>query len=269
MRRAVLAASITALLALLLLATATSTAAHPPAGMTIVYNDRLDVLTVSIDHEVKDRTTHFVERIEVWIGSSQVLERTFTEQPRDSFNERFDLEAEEGDQVTVKACCNIEGCVERTMTVGSGITAEGDQADMLGTMLTVHALLQVTGLVLALVAIPGGMHFYRAWKTKSKPTGKRRRHIRMGWAVVGLWGLGSAGGMWIVYMTSGDYLGSPHGWMAIATLVAALFAGYSASPSFRKAGYGMRMQAHMPLSLLTIVLGVVTILGGMMTAGMI
>lgn len=240
--------------------------------MTIIYNDRLDILTVSITHDVKDRSTHYVDAIEVWIGNSQVIERTFTEQVRDSFNERFTLNVEEGDEVTVRAYCNIAGDsvdINRTMTIEPGITAAGDQADMIGTMLYVHAALQVMGLVLALVAIPGGMHFYSAWKAKRKPTGKRRRHIRVGWAVVALWGLGAVGGLWIVYMTSGDFLGSPHGWMAFSTFIAALFASYSASTNFRKAGYGMRMQAHMPLALLTIVLGVITILGGMMTAGML
>jgi uncharacterized membrane protein YozB (DUF420 family) len=261
--------ALSGLLLLTFLAVSLTASAHPPEEMTIIYNDRLDVLTVSINHDVKDRTTHFVNKIEVWIGNSQALERTYTEQPRDNYNERFTLRAEEGDEVTVKACCNIEGCTERTMTIGSGITAEGDRADMLGMMLYVHAALQVMGLVLALVAIPGGMHFYNAWKAKRKPTGKRRRHIKVGWAVVGLWGLGSLGGLWIVYMTSGDYLGSPHGWMAFATFFAALFASYSASTTFRKAGYAIRMQTHMPLSLLTVVLGVVTILGGMMTAGII
>lgn len=269
MRGAAFAVVLSGLLVVLVLASAMTASAHPPDRMTIIYNDRLDVLTVSIDHDVKDRTTHYIEKIEVWIGNSQVIERTFIEQPRDNYNERFTLNTEEGDEVTVKAYCNIEGSVEKTMTIGAGITAEGDQADMLDTMLYVHAALQVTGLVLALVAIPGGMHFYSAWKARRKPTGKRRRHIRVGWAVVGLWGLGAVGGMWIVYMTSGDYLGSPHGWMAFATFAAALFASYSASTTFRKAGYGMRMQAHMPLSLLAIVLGVITILGGMMTAGII
>jgi len=237
--------------------------------MTIIYNDRMDILTVSIDHDVKDRTTHYIMMIEIWIGNSQVIERTFDEQPRDSYNERFILNVNEGDEVTVKACCNIDGYINRTMTIGPGITAEGEKADLIDTMVYMHAGLQVMGLVMALVAIPGGMHFFRAWKTKTKPTGKRRRHIRMGWTVVGLWGLGAMGGMWIVYMTSGDYLGSPHGWMAFATFAASAFAGYSASTNFRKAGYGMRMQTHIPLALLTIVLGVVTILGGMLTAGML
>jgi desulfoferrodoxin (superoxide reductase-like protein) len=254
---------------LLLLATSLPVSAHEPEAMTIIYNDRLDVLTVSISHDVKDRTTHYVDRIEVYIGATQVIERTFTEQPRDNYNERFTLKAVEDDELRVVAYCKLEGQIEREMTIGTGLSTGGDRADMMNTMIYVHAALQITGLVLALVAIPGGMHFYRAWKTKTKPTGKRRRHIRIGWAVVALWGLGALGGMWIVYMTSGDYLGSPHGWMAFATFIAALFASYSASTTFRKAGYGMRMQSHVPLSLLTIVLGIVTILGGMLTAGVI
>jgi len=256
-------------LMLLLVATSAQVAAHPPEGMTIIYNDRLDILTVSIQHDVKDGTTHYIERMEVYIGNSQVIERTFTEQGRDSYNERFTLKTEEGDEVTVYAYCNIEGGIEEKMTVGPGLTTAGTRADLMGTMLYMHAGLQVLGLVLALVAIPGGMHFYSAWKRRSKPTRKRRSHIRVGWAVVAVWGLGALGGIWIVYMTSGDYLGSIHGWLAVATFAAALFAGYSASPNFRKAGYGMRMQTHMPLAILAIVIGASAIVCGMMTAGII
>jgi uncharacterized membrane protein YozB (DUF420 family) len=240
--------------------------------MTIIYNDRMGILTVSISHDVKDRTTHYVNVIEVYIGNSQVIERTFNEQPRDNYNERFTLNVDEGDKITVRTYCNIAGPqvdINRTMTIGAGITAEGEKADLVGTMVYMHAALQVTGLVLALVAIPRGMHFYSAWKAKRKPTKKRRGHIRLGWAVVALWGLGGLGGVWIVYMTSGDYLGSPHGWLAFATFVAALFASYSASTNFRKAGYAIRMQTHIPLAILTLVLGVVAILTGMLTAGVI
>jgi hypothetical protein len=91
----------------------------------------------------------------------------------------------------------------------------------------------------------------------------------MGTIAIYLWGIGALGGLWLVYMTSGDYLGSQHGWLAFGTFASALFAGYSASPNFRKAGYGMRMSAHMPLSLLTVVMGLVTIITGALTAGFI
>ncbi len=237
--------------------------------MTVIFNDRMDILTVSIKHDVKDKTTHYVEKIEIYWNNALVIENAYESQPRDSYNERFVLEAEEGDLILVKACCNIEGCAEQELTVGAGVSAEGDRAGMISTVLMGHALIQVVALVLAIVAMPGGLHFYRAWRTKSKPKARRRLHIRLGSGAVVLWGLGALLGLWIVYMTSGDYLGSTHGWIALATFVSALFAGYAGSPRFRKAGYGMRMQAHMPLTLLTIVIAIVAIVTGMMTAGLI
>jgi uncharacterized membrane protein YozB (DUF420 family)/desulfoferrodoxin (superoxide reductase-like protein) len=237
--------------------------------MTLIYNDRLDILTVSVNHDVKDPTTHYVNKIEIYIGASMVIERTYTEQSRDNYNERFTLRADEDDEVRVVATCHIDGDIERKMTIGAGVTASGDSADTLNTMIYLHAGLQVGGLVLAVLNVPRGLHFYRAWKTKTKPTGKRRRHARIGMAVVGLWAIGALGGLWIVYMTSGDYLGSPHGWMAMSAFIAALFTVYAASTSFRKAGFGMRMQTHILLALLTITLGSFTVVAGMMTAGFI
>jgi hypothetical protein len=256
------------LLLLLLVISSLPVAAHPPSEMTVIYNDRVEVLTVSIYHDVKDKVAHRVEMIEVYLNNALVIERPIAEQPRDRFNERFALKASEGDVIRVKACCNLEGCIERTLEVGPGITVEGDAADTLDMMIMVHAAIQIVSLVLALIAIPGGMHFYRAWRTRTKPTGKRRVHTRIGMGAAIGWGVGALGGMWIVYMTSGDYVGSPHGWLAIATFVSAGFAAYSANPKFRKAGYAVRMQTHVPLAVLTLVLAVITIVSGMVTAGM-
>jgi uncharacterized membrane protein YozB (DUF420 family) len=235
--------------------------------MTIIYNDRMDILTVSISHDVKDGSTHYVDLVEIYIGATQVIERQFTEQPRDSYNERFTLKANEGDEIRVVAACKLEGQIERKMTIGSGITTGGDQADRIGRVIYLHAGLQITGLALAIINVPKGMHFYRAWKTRTKPTGKRRQHARIGMTVVGLWAIGALGGLWIVYMTSGDYQGSPHGWMALSAFIAALFTVYSSSTNFRKAGFKMRMQTHILLALLTITLGSFTVVAGMMAAG--
>ena len=262
----VLAATIT--LMLLLVISSVPAAAHPPGEMTVIYNERVEVLTVSIYHDVKDKVAHRVEMIEIHLNNALIIERPIAEQPRDRFNERFSLRATDGDVIRVKACCNLEGCVERTLEVGNGISIEGDAADTIDMMIKGHAAIQIISLVLALVAIPGGMHFYRAWRTRTKPTRKRRAHARLGMGAAIGWGVGALGGMWIVYMTSGDYIGSPHGWLAIATFVSAGFAAYSANPRFRKAGYAVRMQTHVPLAVLTLVMAVITIICGMLTAGM-
>jgi hypothetical protein len=206
--------------------------------------------------------------VEIYRNDALIIERPFDSQPRDNYNERFLIQGvDEGDVIRVIAYCNLDGEIMRQMEIGSGITAEGERANTIGVGVVGHAIIQVGAFALAIINIPGGMGFYRAWKTKSKPKGRRRLHVRIGSAAIYLWGIGALAGLWIVYMTSGDYLGSPHGWLALGTFISSMFAGYAASPNFRKAGYGMRMSAHMPLGLLTIVLGIITILTGAITAG--
>lgn len=269
MRRHGFAIVIAATLLLTLAATSLPAAAHPPDKLTIIYNDRLDILTASINHDVKDGSAHYVDMIKVYMNDALVIERMYEMQERDSYNVRFSIVASEGDVIRVALCCNIEGMVEREMTVGPGITVVGDNEARLNNAFMVHAAIQVLALVIAIVNIPGGMSFYKAWKTKTRPTGRKRRHIRMGETAIALWGVGALGGIYIVYMTSGDYFGSIHGWLAISTFISAMFMGYAASTRFRAAGFGKRMSAHMPLAMLTVVLAVVTILCGLWTAGMI
>ena len=269
MRRHGFAIVIAATLLLTLAATSLPAAAHPPDELTIIYNDRLDILTASINHDVKDGSAHYVDMIKVYMNDALVIEREYELQERDSYNARFSIVASEGDIIRVVLSCNIEGTVERELEVGSGITVAGDKEARLNNALMVHAAIQVLALVIAIVNIPGGWSFYRAWKTKTRPTGRKRRHIRMGETAIALWGVGALGGIYIVYMTSGDYLGSIHGWLAMATFTSALFMGYAASTRFRAAGFGKRMSTHIPLALLTIVLAVTTIACGLWTAGFI
>ncbi len=269
MRRHGFAIVIAATLLLTLAATSLPAAAHPPDKLTIIYNDRLDILTASINHDVKDGSAHYVDMIKVYMNDALVIERMYEMQERDSYNVRFSIVASEGDVIRVALCCNIEGMVEREMTVGPGITVVGDNEARLNNAFMVHAAIQVLALVIAIVNIPGGMSFYKAWKTKTRPTGRKRRHIRMGETAIALWALGALGGIYIVYMTSGDYFGSIHGWLAMATLISAIFMAYAASTRFRAAGFGKRMSAHMPLAMLTVVLAVSTIVCGLWTAGIV
>lgn len=269
MRRHGISIIIAAILLLTLAVTSLPAAAHPPNELTIIYNDRLDILTVSVNHDVKDGSAHYVDLIKVYMNDALVIEREYELQQRDSYNERFSIVASEGDIIRVVLTCNIDGFNDQEMEVGSGITIVGDNEARLNNVFMVHAAIQVLALVIAIVNIPGGMSFYKAWKNKTKPTGRKRRHIRMGETAIALWALGALGGIYIVYMTSGDYFGSIHGWLAMATLISALFMAYAASTRFRAAGFGKRMSAHMPLAMLTVVLAVSTIVCGLWTAGMI
>lgn len=258
-----------ALLGTALLGPAQPVAAHPPEALTVVLDERLSILTISVRHNIKDRTTHFIESVEVWVNGAEAAEKTYTSQSSGSFTVRLKLDAEEGDRVLVRASCNLNGTKEQELVVGKGITEAGTNAGRVRTVILAHAGVQTLALVLALAVMPGGYAFLRAWKAQQAPKGRRKVHARVGSAVAGLWGLGALGGVYIVYLTSGDFLGSPHGWLAIATFGAAIIAGYSASPAFKAAGYGTRITTHMVLSLLAIGVAVAAMLMGLTAAGII
>ena len=258
-----------ALLGTALLGPAQPAAAHPPEGLTVVLDEWLSILTISIRHNVKDRTTHYIESVEVWVNGAEAAEKTYTTQPSGSFTVRLKLDAVEGDRVLVRATCNLNGTKEQELVVGKGITEAGTNAGRVQMTILAHASVQTLALVLAIAVMPGGYSFLRAWKAQEAPKGRRRLHARAGSAVAALWGLGALGGIYIVYLTSGDFLGSPHGWLAIATFGAAVIAGYSASPAFRGAGYGTRITTHMALGLLAVGVAVAAMVIGLMAAGLI
>jgi uncharacterized membrane protein YozB (DUF420 family) len=258
-----------ALLGTALLGPAQPVAAHPPEGLTVVLDEWLSVLTISIRHNVKDRSTHYIESVEVWVNGAEAAEKTYTSQPSGSFTVRLKLDVAEGDRVLVRATCNLNGTKEQELVVGKGITEAGTNAGRVHMVILAHASIQTLALVLALAIMPGGYAFLRAWRTQTAPKGRRRLHARLGSAVAALWGLGALGGIYIVYLTSGDFLGSPHGWLAIATFGAALIAGYSASPAFRSAGYGARITTHMALGLMAVGVAVAAMVLGLRGSGLI
>jgi uncharacterized membrane protein YozB (DUF420 family) len=248
---------------------ALTASAHAPEEMTLYFNDGLDLLTVKIRHDVKDRTTHYIESIQIHRNGIPIAEETYEEQPRGTFMVRFSVDAGEGDVIKVLATCNLMGDIEREMEIGSGITEAGDDAGTLQTVMYIHMAVHSTAVVLAFIAMPGGMGFYFAWRRKSRPKGRRKMHARIGMAAAILWGLGCLSGLYITSITSGDYFGSLHGWFAFSTVIAAAFAGYTASPRFKKAGYGARLQAHTVTSALTIVLALVASYLGLTAAGIL
>jgi hypothetical protein len=257
------------LLAAGLLACAAPASAHAPEGLTLVFEKRLDILTVTVRHNVKDTATHHIESIEVWVNGAEAIHKTYSTQPGNSFILRLKLDVVDGDKVLVRANCNINGSKEQSLTVGPGITEAGTNAGRVKDTILVHAGLQTTALVVALAAMPGGWGFYSAWRNKQVPKGRRRLHARLGGAAVGLWALGAVGGFLIVHLTSGDYLGSQHGWLAFTTFGAAAIAAYAASPSFRKAGYGTRIPTHIFLVALAVAIAVATMVMGLMASGLL
>lgn len=258
-----------ALVSVLLILGSDTADAHAPEGLTLVFDDRTDVLTMTVRHNVKDRTTHYVSSIEVWVNGGEAYERPYTSQSAGTFTLRVRLEAQDGDAVVVRAHCVLGGTKEQSLTVEPGINEAGTNAGRVGNVVMMHAGIQVTALVLALAVMPGGYGFLRAFRTGTAPRGRRKRHTRIGMAAVGLWALGALGGIYIVYLTSGSFLASPHGWLAIGTVALAAISMSAASPRFKSAGYGARISTHAALGVLTALVAAGTILLGMMAFGIL
>ncbi|MBL3592838.1 MAG: hypothetical protein JMJ93_04920 [Synergistaceae bacterium] len=97
---------------------ATSAWAHPPREIRLAY-DGQDQLTLSVFHGVEDGTKHFIEKIEVRVGTDVVAERSFSSQTGpEGMEAAFSVgRLASGTTVKVKAQCNIFGSLEATYQV--------------------------------------------------------------------------------------------------------------------------------------------------------
>ncbi len=258
-----------ALAAVLLIMGSDAADAHAAEGLTLVFDDRTDVLTITVRHNVKDRTTHYVRSIEVWVNGGEAFERPYTSQSAGTFTLRVRLDAQDGDSVVVRARCVLNGTKEQAFTVAPGINEAGTNAGRVKNVVMAHAAVQATALALALVSMPGGYGFLSAFRTGAAPRGRRKLHARIGMTATALWAVGAIAGVYVVYLTSGEFLGSPHGWLAIGTVALAAIAGLAASPRFKPAGYGARITTHAALGVLTVLVAAGTMLLGMMAFGIL
>lgn len=269
MRGGLAAFALVGLLVLIVALSAAPASAHEPEGLTLVFDESSGTLTINVRHNVKDRTTHYVSTIEVWVNGAESANRTYTSQPSGSFTLRMHLDVNEGDLILVKAVCNLMGTKQQELEVGPGITEAGTNEGRVGKVVLGHAALQTTGLLLAFAVMPGGYSFLRAFRLKERPTGRRKLHARLGMATVGVWTAGAMAGLYIVYLTSGDFLGSIHGWLAVAVMGMALLTGLAASPRFKAAGYGKRISTHAVMAWLTVFVAIGSAVCGMWTSGML
>jgi desulfoferrodoxin (superoxide reductase-like protein) len=100
-------ASVTALIMLV----AVPLFAHPPKNVSLEYDNDTKVLSVMIEHSVKDPSKHYVKEVVVEVNGKKQVEQTFT---RQADGEQHDvvykiIDVDEGDKITVVAYCNISG----------------------------------------------------------------------------------------------------------------------------------------------------------------
>jgi hypothetical protein len=93
--------------------------AHPPSNLALSYDQKNEILTVSITHVVTDPNQHFIKSVEVDVNGTVILTEIYTSQPnRNTFTYEYSIVAGEGAIITVTARCNENGGLGRSIIVG-------------------------------------------------------------------------------------------------------------------------------------------------------
>lgn len=92
--------------------------AHPPSNIQLSYVGEKGVLSVEITHRVGNPSNHYVDKISVFKNGEFVLEKSYDEQDASNGSTyRYELAANNGDKIEVKATCNRFGNISRTIEV--------------------------------------------------------------------------------------------------------------------------------------------------------
>lgn len=101
-----------------LLVISVSVESHPPSSMELDYEGADNTLTVQITHNVGNPSNHFVEKISVFKNGEVVLEESYNEQQASNGGDYvYELTAQNGDVIEVKADCNQFGDISKSVDV--------------------------------------------------------------------------------------------------------------------------------------------------------
>ncbi len=103
---------------------------HSPSGMELEYDVENGQLNITITHNVEDKSTHYIEKINIKKNGNDVDTLNYNSQPSTStFTYNYQVNAEAGDNINVKASCSQGGNIEKTIK----ITEEGAKSTENGT----------------------------------------------------------------------------------------------------------------------------------------
>lgn len=106
----------TSLLGFLLLSTLVY--AHPPAEIELDYNLAKQVLHVQMRHTTHDPREDYIRKIQIIKNENEPIVKRYNIQPNTlEFSEELEIEAEEGDRLTVKAFSREGGTAVNSIIV--------------------------------------------------------------------------------------------------------------------------------------------------------
>ena len=123
--------SITGILLLIFFTLSTiNVSAHSPSNMNLSYNTNTKELDVSINHQVANPDTHYVNNIIIKINDITIQTEEYSSQPGSSFTYTYEnFTATKDDKIEVTANCNQGGSITKTLTVTSEETSKSEDDD--------------------------------------------------------------------------------------------------------------------------------------------
>ena len=93
--------------------------AHSPKSVDLKYEPATQTLSVTIIHPVKDPATHYIKKISISVNEGEAREHEYKSQPdKESFTVEYNIAAQDGDTIKVKATCSYIGSKSATLTLG-------------------------------------------------------------------------------------------------------------------------------------------------------
>ncbi|KYK30391.1 MAG: hypothetical protein AYK22_03925 [Thermoplasmatales archaeon SG8-52-3] len=115
--------------------------AHSPSNMNLGYNITTKELEVSLNHQVSNTNSHYVNNIVVKINGETIINKDYTSQPESSFTYIYNnTQAEENDTIEVTAFCNQGGSITRQLKVSSGKISQTDDDSTPGFQLILFVI---------------------------------------------------------------------------------------------------------------------------------
>jgi hypothetical protein len=119
---------------------AATVSANAPQSLSIEYNSETQILTVDIDHQVSDPTTHYIFQVVIKKNSETYNISTYTSQPSStSFSYTYQVVAIQNDTLDVTASCIQGGSKTTQITVGGSVSATNNNKSTPGFELVVFA----------------------------------------------------------------------------------------------------------------------------------
>lgn len=107
------------LITIMTLVIANITYAHPPSEIVAEFDTTSKILQVSIKHPVRDAQKHYINKLEIELNGSQIIEQKSVQQIDNTIQSYIYIipEAKIDDTITLEAYCNISGKKKLTVKI--------------------------------------------------------------------------------------------------------------------------------------------------------